>query len=676
MKTRFPAVLLMAALLWPVSGWSEESATKKAAVYVDEMTVTATRSKEKVNRIPAKTEIIDGMDIELTTGETLTEQLKKNASIGVIEYGTDLAGIGIRGFRPEFSGISRHSLVLIDGRPCGATNLASILSDNIERIEVLKGPASSLYGGEAMGGVVNIITKKNTGDFTGLAEIGFGSFAVNYQKAAIGGGITDRIDFDVSVRRFDQRDDFTVGSGDSRASTSFQTRNGDIRFGMDLGDTWRMDIGADGYQGIDVETPGDIVNGNVQSGEKDVDRWAVDATASGYIGDINNLSFTIYKTQELSENYQDYTGWGPYTAAPTYRSHDNETNWFGFQVKDAMEIGDHKLIFGFDYQDIKKESRRYDQSGARLAPWSPDESRKNLAGYVETIFSFMNKRLTATLGCRYDTFDVATEPTPYMSSFTPKTESFDTFSPRAGLNYLFDGGIRLHTTIGKAFVPPTALQLAANSTSWGTTTLGNPNLDPESSITWDFGIGYAKPTLGFSADVTYFSTDVDDKIILENINPTTKTYRNSLGAEIHGLEYELSYDIGVPLKWDRSLVFFVNGTRIFDAQEEQTDRTMEDIKNVSCHTINYGVEYEDGMIEARLNARFQGPMKDNDWNTTGYPEIEYPSFTVVDLAVGLNFMDHHRIMVNIDNLFDHDYYEKRGFPKPGIGFTVGYRYSF
>jgi vitamin B12 transporter len=69
-------------------------------------------------------------------------------------------------------------------------------------------------------------------------------------------------------------------------------------------------------------------------------------------------------------------------------------------------------------------------------------------------------------------------------------------------------------------------------------------------------------------------------------------------------------------------------------------------------------------------------MKDNDWNTTGYPEIEYPSFTVVDFSMGINFKDHHKILASIDNLLDHDYYEKRGYPKPGMAFSLGYRYSF
>lgn len=301
---------------------------------LEEVVVTATRSAEDVKTVPAKVEVIDGQEISQTVASTITEQLKKNSSIGVIEYPGALAGIGIRGFQPEFSGITKHSLVLINGRPAGATNLATILSDNIERIEVLKGPASSLYGGEAMGGVVNIITKKNTEELTGMAEIGFGSFGTNFQKASLGGGLGDRFDFDISARRFDQADDFKMGNGDTRANTSYQTQNGNLRLGANLGENWRLDASTDIYQGRDIETPGDTFAGDVKSGHQDIDRYGLDFTIGGGLGKNNQLSFTAYKTNETQETYKHYTGWSTITQVPPYQSYDSEIDWLGLQIKD------------------------------------------------------------------------------------------------------------------------------------------------------------------------------------------------------------------------------------------------------------------------------------------------------------------------------------------------------
>jgi vitamin B12 transporter len=646
---------------------------------VEDMVVTATRSEENVKEIPAKVEVVDALEIELTTGEILTEQLKKNASIGVIEYPGSLAGIGIRGFRPEFMGITKHSLLLINGRPAGATNLATILSDNIERIEVLKGPASSLYGGEAMGGVINIILKKNTDELTGMAEVGYGSFNTNYQKGAIGGAIAKGFDFDFSAKRYDQSGDITMGNGQERPNTSYLTQNGLLRLGADLGDAWRVDMTGDIYQGRDIETPGDTFDGSSKAGQKDIDRHGVDLTIEGQLGARNQLSLTAYQTSEVSETYRRYIGYTNPTPVDPYRYYDSDTAWQGVLLKDALELGDHRFIAGIDYQIIDKESRSYNQDGSRKAPYSPNEGRENWAGYLETIWKLADRKLTLTAGGRYDTFEVETKPTPYKTDFTPNSESFTTFSPRAGLNYLFDPGLRLHTTIGKAFVPPTAAQLAGYSeTQVGGVTMitrGNSDLDPETSITYDIGVGFDKSEWGLSLDFTYFHTDIDDKIMRVTEGNVT-TYENSLGGEVEGLESMFSFDLGVPLNWNRTLALYLNATNIFKSEEEQPDGTMKDTQNVAEYTYNYGIRYVDGLFESKLHVRNQGKMKDTDWHAAGYPELEYPAFTVVDLVAGVRFLEHHRLTLKIDNIFDEDYYEKKGFPKPGRAYYASYKFEF
>ena len=102
-------------------------------------------------------------DIERSVAADITDVLKKNSGVEVVQYSGVLSGIGIRGFRPETSGLNKRSLLLIDGRPSGVTNLSTLMLDGVERIEVLKGPASSIYGASAMGGVVNVITRRSRG---------------------------------------------------------------------------------------------------------------------------------------------------------------------------------------------------------------------------------------------------------------------------------------------------------------------------------------------------------------------------------------------------------------------------------------------------------------------------------------------------------------------------------
>lgn len=669
---------LMALPLLFLTNASALAEAPQSEAKIADMVVTATRSKEDVNKLPTKIEVIDGQTIELTIGETLTEQLKKNSSVGVIEYPGTLAGIGIRGFRPEYSGITKHTLVLVDGRPAGATNLATILSCDIERVEVLKGPASSLYGAEAMGGVVNIIRKKHTDELTGQAEIGVGSFDTNFQKAAIGGGISERLDFDFFARRYDQTDDITMGNGESREHTSYLTQNGFLRLGADLSDAWRLDVSGELYQGRDIETPGDTFDGDEKSGRKDIDRQGLDLSLQGDLSANDRLSLTVYQATEISELYKRYTDSSD-VQVPPYHYYDSETGWLGLQLKNAYTWAGHRFITGFDYQKIDVDTRKYSEDGTRLAPYSPDEARENRAVYLETVWRFMDNHLTATVGGRYDTFDVETKSTPYKSDFTPNTESFDTFSPRAGLNYLSDEGLRLHTTIGQAFVPPTATQLAVYSEKEidGVTmiTQGNADLDPETSLTYDAGVGFESPQSGLSFDLTYFHTDVDDQITRVTRGYTT-TYENTLTAEMEGVETTFSFDIGALLNWNRSLALFINATHILKAEEEQDDGTMKDIHNVADYTINYGLQYDDGRLTGKLHCRNQGEMKDTDWNAAGYPELTYPTFTVVDLSLGFKFLHHHHLDLKVDNLLDENYYEKKGYPKPGRAFYLSYKYAF
>jgi outer membrane cobalamin receptor len=207
------------------------------------------------------------------------------------------------------------------------------------------------------------------------------------------------------------------------------------------------------------------------------------------------------------------------------------------------------------------------------------------------------------------------------------------------------------------------------------TTQGNSNLNPESSTTWDAGTGYELSQWGLALDVTYFHTTVDDRITTIQTG-NLKTYVNSLGSEIQGLETSLSFDFGVPLHWGRSVKLYVNSTHIFKAEEELPTGAMQDIFNVADYTYNYGLDYADGVWDCRLHFRTVGPQRDTDWVTAGYPQIEYPSFTVTDLVVGYNFLEHHRLALTIVNLFDVDYYEKKGYPKPGQSFFVSYTYKF
>jgi vitamin B12 transporter len=672
--------VLISFSVMPIIALAEEAALKqevgeeKTAVEMEEMVVSATRTSEKKTNLPQVVTIISNKDIKRTVAVDLTDILKKTAGVDVIQYPGALSGISIRGFRPEFSGTTKHSLLLIDGRPAGATNLATIPVDNIERVEVVKGPASALYGSEAMGGVINIITKKSLGKIKTSLTVGGGSFDTWKANVATGGNITDSFDFDLNVSTHNQNDDLCMGNGDKRPHTAFKKHYGAMRLGSDFAENWRMDIKGDWFAGRDIETPGDIFYEEDRQSSKDIDRYGGDAKIFGLIGEDNEINLTLYTSREESEYLKEYAGTTP------YKSSASTIDWIGGQLQDTYRLGAHSVTLGLDYQLIEEESRSWNSDGTRKAPYRPDSERETLGFLAEAMLKFFDDRLITTLGGRYDTIELTTKETPYKTDFTPGTEDFDTFNPNAGLKFCVTRQWQAHTTIGRAFITPNAYQMSGYSeTEVGEVTMvtrGNPDLDPEKSITWDAGISFDKKAWGLFADITYFMTDVDNKIEKVKVSSTEKTYENTQEAEIRGLEGEFSFDVGIPADWESSLRLFANFTKLLKA-EEILSTGKRDIHNVADIKVGYGLEYDDGhFVNGRITARYVGHMKDTDWVTAGYPEIEYPTFTVVDLVANFQVAEHHRLSLQVDNVFDKYYYEKKGYPLPGRSYFATYTIEF
>lgn len=164
--------------------YAQEQAVDTMNTYrLNEVNVSTTRNTVKRSRVPQSITVIDKAAIELTPSSDFTDIIKKNSSVNIIQYPSLSSGVGIRGFRPQFSGLNQRALLLVDGRPAGTANLSTINSADIERIEILKGPASALYGSQAMGGVVNVITKKSTGALRSNIFAEYGS----YETLKLGG---------------------------------------------------------------------------------------------------------------------------------------------------------------------------------------------------------------------------------------------------------------------------------------------------------------------------------------------------------------------------------------------------------------------------------------------------------------------------------------------------------
>jgi vitamin B12 transporter len=687
---------------------------------LQEVTVTVTRAPVDRNRITQKVDVISANDLDRTPGNDLTDILKKTAAVDVVQFPGLLSGVSIRGFRPQYSGINPRTLILIDGRPAGANNLATLEMAAVERIEVLRGPASALYGSSAMGGVVNVITRQTAGPLHGNVTVGYGSFDTRRADFTAGGELLSDLDFDLALTSFGQHAGYRTGAnrlvGDGEvvklladgqeqrlteltrdttlAFSRHSHRSGSLRLGYALNPTWRIDARRAGFVADGVQNPGDVHATYDSRSLKDIDRSSAEIGISGTPG-RHSLLLRAYRTEENVDYYSRPEG-------DNFVSFRTPTRWSGFQAQNAIRFGGHTLVAGIDYAIAESKSARFVTSSAApgaeivpAAPFSPNSAISSSAVFAESRFSLLDERLTATLGGRLDRVDFDVRDTELLAGHRANRESHTVFNPSAGLRYTSHSGFSLRGSGGRAFVTPDAFNVAGyaeRSAGPGSVaiTRGNADLRPESSLSWDAGIGFLRPASGLDLELTYFRTDIRDRITAftsttggGQLTPsgdtirTTSTYINVDEAEIRGLEASLAYDLGALSGWSHSLRLFTNASRIFRA-EQIAGAIRSPILNVAGLNLNAGVEFDDlQRLAARLTGRYVGERQDTDFSDWMNPgTVTFPSFLVLDAAADVRFGSRYTVGARVENITDENYYEVRGYPLPGRALRLQLGVSF
>lgn len=679
----------------PSSSSADEAQT---ATTLDTMVVTASRTEQAQSEVAARVEVVSSEDIARTTGAYLIDAIKKNTSIDVIQYPGGLGGFGLRGFRPEFEGsINRRVLTLIDGRPAGVVNLGRLGRAGIVRVEVLKGSASSLYGASAMGGVVNLITRESTGSLSGEVGLGIGSFETLTGTARVGGSLSPDWDFDLAYDERSQFDDFDIGKqrqelpggfiqggGVTRPNTSFENRSAYGRVGWNISPNWRVDARLRSFAGRNVLSPGPESDGAGDASSTDADAYGADVDLQGNVG-AHQLRFTVFGTHE------DETVFELPQEAPAFRRSTGLTRYSGAQVQDTLLWSDrYSLTFGADYERATQDNESFNADGSQRGAFRPNNRRVTFGGYAELGARWMDERVLATVGARYDRIDADVLATALRTDLTPGSASFDTFNPRAGLVFKprANGPLRLHASAGTGFVVPEASQLAASSEQivGGQRRIlrGNPDLKPEESISYDFGVGYESASWG--GDLTWFRTEVDERIetILVTNTPQLRetTYVNARASLAQGFEAILRADFGqwwgaAPGEW----TFNTTATYYTDREQELPSGT-ELVRNVARFKINNAVRYDSGAVSVGLSHRYTRGQVDRDFSanrvfTDGAGgAFEYPDFIVWDFYMQWRPRPQHEISLQVDNLFDRYYYEKSDYPFAGRSLLARYGYNF
>lgn len=639
----------------PVWGKKMQSSLSHGQI-LEDMVVTAGRVKEKREDISTNITIYTQEDIEQLSVQDLSDLLGKEGFM-IREYPNSTISVGIRGFRTETQGndLASHVLLLVNGRRAGTGNLAKISMDNVERVEIIRGPGSVQYGASAMGGVVNIITRKGRGKFNGSVEGTLGSWEHKEISAELSGDMKN-FDFSASASKSSQGD-YDTPDGVRYFNTGYDSKE---RFSFNGGFTFmpenRVGFTVSSYQGEGIGNPDYLSNNNKV---KYVDH-ALQSFDLYYDGQTQN-SFLIWNFRYF-QGKDEYETFDP--AKQLSHTYFRDTNNRGAQAQITARWDIAHVTAGVDWTDYSI-SNSYTIAGK-------ENTYENPAAFIMAKTRLFGDKLVLSAGGRYDKYDVESDQ--------GKTKNESNWSMSLGGVYKFIPDLSIRANYAEAFRMPTADELfmfndysAFGFGIWS----GNEHLKPESSKTYELGIDYSKNSL--TSSFTYFHTTFDDKIsyTYDDVAEITR-YENIEGATLSGFEGNLQWDIGALFNWSYELIPHASFT-VFTKYEDESNH--KNLQYVPEWSGAYGLRLNNtGLgLHSNLNFTYFGKHDITDYEKTGAKTLG--GDTVADLSVSKRLFSLEKfgevlLKAEIKNLFNEDYALVQGYPSPGRTFYAGLKYNF
>lgn len=628
------------ALLNAQAGNTEET------VKLDQMLVTATRTEHPMRTAPASASLITREDIAFATSDDLLSSLRDIS-------GLNLSGRGVGGRKVLLMrGMeSRHSLILVDGRRISATDEIVghsnfqydwVPGDAVERIEVVRGPMSALYGSEAMGGVVNIITQPIPARWGGSADVYGGAREDSRGGGSVGGGVSVAGPlgkyFGLRVSGNYRRVEDTPLAADSRQSEL----EGQELFGVNATLAW---------------TPLPTQRLEVNFNRTDEDRWRDTLTTAK----LPYRSTYDLRRQQIAMRWMPTFGeW-----AGTVNAYETRTDVIN---KNTAGVAPSVPQFLNDRVADATVSRPIGES--HLLTLGGEWRRESLEHP-----SFINKRATAVHKAAFvqDEWRLTADLRVVGAVRADKHEFFGSnFSPRAYVVWEATKQIVLKGGYGSSFKAPTLKQTSPEYKFVGPHTfVGNPDVGPESSDSWEISVRY-EPTAKLGFTVTGFRNDVDDLIgtqVIGKAVPRGNIYKyvNVERARITGVETELDW---VPHRRVRVSASYT----WLDAKDLSANLHLPDRPD---DRVNASIRFD--VVPERLQIQVSGEYVGKQWVRETAGESRLPAHTLLNAGVRWKITRAHELVLSLTNLGDTDLTAKSpefGYNEPGRSATLRWRYRF
>jgi len=643
MKPCFTGVCFTLMVAMSAYATGESTSAPDSGLPIEEFVVTATRIETPTSEVGSSVTVITASQIEKQKKSKVAEVMRSVPGLDVVQQGPGgTTSVFMRGAKSE------HTLILIDGievndpsTPGRSYDFSSLTTDNIERIEVIRGPQSTLYGSDAIGGVINIITKKGKGALGGYIAAEAGSYNTFQENAGISGG-TGMFNYSLglscqevggfSSAAQDDGNDEDDGYNNTSISARLGITPSDI-FDIDCVLRW-IDAGADwdNHGGAG----GDDANFTAETEQL----FFRSQARLSLLDDVweQKWGISVSDNERNSENDMDVDH--PVDLSrDSYEGKIVKLDWQNnFYLHETNTV-----TIGVETEKEQAESDYYSES--MFGPYSSifeKETARTTGCYLQDQIKLKDSFFT-TLGARLD------DHSDFGSEVTYRI---------ATAYVIKQAGTKFKGSYGTGFKAPSLYQLYS--------AYGDENLDPEESTGWDIGVEQALLDGRLEVGATYFSNDFEDLI---DYDFATSTYNNIAQAEASGFELFATAQPTEDLTLRASYTYT-------DTEDKTTGEDLlrrADNKfglNANCRFV--------GKANLNVGITYVGERHDieTDYSTYASTRVKLDAYTLVNVAASYDITRNIQIFTRVENLFDEEYEEVSGYATAGFSAFSGLKATF
>jgi iron complex outermembrane recepter protein len=655
---------------------------KPQITILEQSIVTATRTEQQISTLPMRAAVITTNEIEnypsLSTDNLLRNiaGLVVNRSWGIFSKNSSVTMRGLDG--------SSRTLILLDGVPInktagGSVTWEMIQPEQIEKIEVVKGPNSALYGNNAMAGTINILTKRPKPGTSALAKTYAGSYN------ALGGFIQAGQNNIKNEKGFYAGINAGYREGDGYILEPLETRDSNNAKAFLKEYNARTVLGYQFNENQEIELEYFYHKGKHGAGRRifeedgSFDQYQINLTSMKYTGKIgqvkihSNLFFHQedytkqreslnstgkYKLSEAFSIKKDYALWTSATWSPT----KNQELTLGFDFKQGI----------YDVKDIYRTSTDILKNGGDL---------RFFGIYAQDKINLLKDKLIVIANVRmdfaefYDGYLQVTDPTSntgfinnYKDDFS--NHSWSNFSPKLALMYNLSAKLNTYVSVSSGFMPPKLDDLTRSGKITKGFKLANPKLKPETITTYELGWNYApsekikfEPSIYFSngKDLQYF-VGTGDSIDTGGTSLKPELQRQNI-TEVQIMGFELT------TKWKPSKSLLINANYSYsysEIQKFETDtETNKDLRGkhlieVPEHMAGLMLFWRNKYLNTTFVWTYMGSQWYDDKNT-----IKIDAFHVFDLEFSRKIYKNLEAALIVQDLFDRQFVDRKGQLSPG-----------